>query len=258
MCPSLRGTERHTRLAQQGIKGKPATREKTSRAEKPNKHQVRSKATQLALLTAAEKVFLRDGFELAQIDVIAAEAGRTRGAVYAHYEGKADLFLSVLRWRFSGTDERGKVYQAKEVTRGMSPREAFRKYYVKLHEPSWAILLLEFKLYALRRPREQKQLRRLYHELLHGPAAEKVYELGPHPNGLDAETRFSALMSFVSGVVLDMMFDPGFTNLQQARTLLGGVFDSLVAEDHPGFDLSRILRRCYVALRPPRALAPCS
>lgn len=202
-----------------------------NRLEKPNKHQVRSRATQLALLDAAEKVFLRDGFELAQIDVIAAEAGRTRGAVYTHFESKADLFLSVMRRRIRMTDERGAVFQAKEIAQGLSPREAFRKYYVKLYEPSWAILLLEFKLYALRRPKEQKQLRRMYHELLHGPAEEKVYDLGPHPSGLDADTRFSALMSFVSGVVLDMMFDPGFTSLKHARTLLGGVFDSVVAED---------------------------
>ena len=75
--------------------------ETLNRLEKPNKHQVRSRATQLALLDAAEKVFLRDGFELAQIDVIAAEAGRTRGAVYTHFESKADLFLSVMRRRMA-------------------------------------------------------------------------------------------------------------------------------------------------------------
>lgn len=199
------------------------------KAEKLNKHQARSRATQAALLDAAEKVFFRDGFELAQIDVIAAEAGRTRGAVYAHYASKAELFLSVLRRRIQKTDAFGQEFLAREAERGATEREAFQSLYAALYEPAWAVLLVEFKLYALRRPKELKTLRRMYRELM-GPSTEERRSLmGEHPE-LDVETRFSALMSFVSAVVLDMHFDPGFTDLKQARVLLRGVFDSLVPE----------------------------
>lgn len=205
---------------------------KQTRQEKPvglNKHQIRSQATQAALLDAAEKVFFRDGFELAQIDVIAAEAGRTRGAVYAHFEGKADLFLSVLKRRIGETDTRGRSFHSKELARGLSQREAFRNYYIKLHEPAWAILLVEFKLYALRRPKELKKLRKMYRELMGPSTEERRMQMGEHPE-LDVETRFSALMSFVSAVVLDMLFDPGLTDLGRARELLRGAFDNLVPE----------------------------
>jgi AcrR family transcriptional regulator len=208
------------------------TATKQTGQEKPvqlNKHQIRSKATQAALLDAAEKVFFRDGFELAQIDVIAAEAGRTRGAVYAHFEGKADLFLSVLHRRLGETDVRGRSFHAKELARGASQREAFRSYYTKLHEPAWAILLVEFKLYALRRPKELKKLRQMYRDLIGPSTEERRLQMGEHPE-LDVETRFSALMSFVSAVVLDMLFDPGVTDLGRARELLRGAFDSLVPE----------------------------
>jgi len=201
------------------------------KAEKLNKHQARSLATQTALLDAAEKVFFRDGFELAQIDVIAAEAGRTRGAVYAHYESKAELFLSVLRRRLQKTDEFGLGFFAKEAARGVTPRQAFQNYYVVLHEPAWAVLLVEFKLYALRRPKELKKLRQLYLELIGPSTEERREQMGTHPNGLDVETRFSAMMSFVSAIVLDMHFDPGVMDLKKARLLLRGVFDSLVPEE---------------------------
>ena len=45
----------------------------------------RTKETRKLLLEAAEKVFIRDGFEKAQVAQIAAAAGRTKGAVYAHF-----------------------------------------------------------------------------------------------------------------------------------------------------------------------------
>jgi hypothetical protein len=47
------------------------------------KHQVKTEATLRGLLDAAETIFVRDGYERAQIETIAAEAGRTKGAVYA-------------------------------------------------------------------------------------------------------------------------------------------------------------------------------
>jgi len=199
-------------------------------AAKLNKHEIRSKATRTALLDGAEKIFFRDGFELAQIDAIAEEAGRTRGAVYAHYESKAHLFLSVIERRMQETHDRGKIFMAKETAAGLSEREAFRKYYIKLYEPAWAILMLEFKLYALRHPSELKKLRRMFKELLNLPVSDALYEMGPHASRLSKEVRFSGLMSMVSAVVLDMYFDPDVMKVGKARVLLGGVFDGLVSE----------------------------
>src|SRR5580692_2979373 len=60
-----------------------------------NKHQAKTEATLRELLDAAEKIFVRDGYERTQIETIAAEVGRTKGAVYAHFKGKEDLFLAL-------------------------------------------------------------------------------------------------------------------------------------------------------------------
>ncbi len=47
------------------------------------------------MLAAARQCFAADGFELVTIDAIAAECGRTKGAVYHHFGSKEALFEAV-------------------------------------------------------------------------------------------------------------------------------------------------------------------
>lgn len=49
-----------------------------------------------AILTAALRVFGRDGYSRASIDVIAAEAEVSTRTIYNHFEGKEDLFRNVI------------------------------------------------------------------------------------------------------------------------------------------------------------------
>jgi AcrR family transcriptional regulator len=58
--------------------------------------------TRERLLRSAGKVFARRGFQAASLDEIAADAGFTKGAVYANFESKEDLFLAMLDERFAG------------------------------------------------------------------------------------------------------------------------------------------------------------
>lgn len=117
-----------------------------------NKHQLRTEETHARLLQAAEEVFVRDGYEGAQLSEISALAGRTKGAVYAHFKNKEDLFLALF-------EHRTKQYIGRFLTKlaGCSNpkqwRGAFREFYVELaHDRTWPILTLEFKLYSLRHP----------------------------------------------------------------------------------------------------------
>ncbi len=53
--------------------------------------------TRERLLTAAEQVVARLGYGGASIDLIAAEAGYSKGAVYSNFESKEAVFLELLR-----------------------------------------------------------------------------------------------------------------------------------------------------------------
>lgn len=58
--------------------------------------RAQSKArTREALLAAARRVFTEEGYAGASLDRIAAVAGFTKGAVYAHFPGKEQLFLEL-------------------------------------------------------------------------------------------------------------------------------------------------------------------
>src|SRR5947209_3933413 len=62
----------------------------------PNKHQLKTDQMRRKLLRSARKIFARDGFEAARLEDIAADAGHTRGAFYAHFESKEQLFFALL------------------------------------------------------------------------------------------------------------------------------------------------------------------
>ena len=48
------------------------------------------------LLSAAKKVFLKKGFEMASLAEICQTAGVTTGALYKRYSGKEELFAEVV------------------------------------------------------------------------------------------------------------------------------------------------------------------
>ncbi|OCB28830.1 TetR family transcriptional regulator [Mycobacterium malmoense] len=52
--------------------------------------------TRALLLDAAEDLFARKGFSGSALEEIADAAGYTRGAIYAHFGGKEELFLAVI------------------------------------------------------------------------------------------------------------------------------------------------------------------
>jgi AcrR family transcriptional regulator len=60
-----------------------------------SRQALRSERTRTALLSAAEKIFARDGFEASRIEDIAAEASRSRGAFYANFATKTEIFLAL-------------------------------------------------------------------------------------------------------------------------------------------------------------------
>jgi AcrR family transcriptional regulator len=57
--------------------------------------------TRRSLLRAAEKLFCQQGLDAASVDQVAQEAGYTKGAFYANFKSKEELFLVMLDERFA-------------------------------------------------------------------------------------------------------------------------------------------------------------
>lgn len=112
----------------------------------------RSEANREDVLATARRIFLARGWAGASLEAIAEEAGFSKGVVYSQFGGKADLFLALLDRRIT---ERAAQNQA--LAAAHRGADAIRTLMKAAREDSeaeaaWALLLLEFRVHALRDP----------------------------------------------------------------------------------------------------------
>jgi AcrR family transcriptional regulator len=194
-----------------------------------NRQQLRTEETRTRLLDAAETLFVRDGYEGAQLAEISSMAGRTKGSVYAHFESKEDLFLALFEQRTRAYVER--LHRDIEVCACPSEaRAAFRAFYTGLAaDPNWPILTLEFRLFALRHPESAARLRAAF-AMTKSPDAGMWYErlFGPHDQqrSLELEAAISAMGPIVPALLLQQHFEPNLLPEERIRQLLGQIFDA--------------------------------
>ncbi len=196
-----------------------------------SKHQERTEATQAKLLIAAQDVFTRDGFANARLEQIAIEAGYTRGAIYAHYKSKEDLFLVLLEKRVQASiAEYGHVLatypehedRVKQL-RAMLVRKASDK--------SWSMLVLEFKLFALRQPKLKARLQRLMSMLkstsTRGSLSSVFGNLKPKEAHC-VERRLALVGAVLSAAVLESHFRPELLSGKDLDAVLSELFEALI------------------------------
>ena len=113
---------------------------------------MKSERTRTELLRAAEVIFARDGFEASRIEDIAAEASRSRGAFYANFASKTEVFLalrSLATWRRA----RGLRERIQDVHDEEERYNTIIQYIVEqICDTQTQLLQIEFKLFALRHP----------------------------------------------------------------------------------------------------------
>ena len=205
-------------------------------AREQNKHQQKTEATRRALLDAARRIFARDGFEAARIEDIAGATGHTRGAFYAHFSSKEDLFFALLEQE-SGDRLRELRTVLERCPDGERRLGALRKFYVsRVSDRQWVMLALEFKLFALRHPKLRARLARTHRRIRETLKIETISKLIPELTQAprqSRELRRVALEAALNGLVLEHAYDPETISHAQATTVLGRMFDVLMpAKNH--------------------------
>ncbi len=198
---------------------------------KPNKHELRTKETRELLLRAAEEIFVRDGYAGAELGEIAKMAGRTKGAIYAQFKSKEDVFLALveehtLRYKAEMEDALGRSTSIEQN------KVALREFYLRLSEDeSWNILMLEFKLFATRHPSAKRRLQRFIAKLISSDSEERLSEiLGPASPGRRAVKRSEAiqiLQPLLSGLCLEARFDNAL-GAEVQKKVVNLIFDALL------------------------------
>lgn len=199
---------------------------------KANKHQLRTKETRELLIHAAETIFTRDGYESAELGEIAALAGRTKGAIYAQFKSKEEIFLALVEHHMQRY--RAQMLGLLATSTGVEQNlAALRKFMLNLAEDeAWALLLLEFKLFTIRHPESKKRIQSLHAELIPGNRETRYAQfLGPAARGKKAVSRTLAVHSLrpmLSTLLLEAKFDPELFDEEAIRKIAGKVFDALL------------------------------
>jgi len=199
---------------------------------KVSKHELRTRETRELLLHAAETIFVRDGYEGAELGEIAALAGRTKGAIYAHFKSKEDIFLALVEHKA----QRYRVQMDELLAKSASVEgnlAAFRQFILGLaKDEAWSLLLLEFKLFTIRHPESKKRLQSFYAEF-HSSDRETRYAelLGTAGKGKKAVSRTIAvhtLQPVLSALLLESRFDPDLFDADAIRKVVTRIFDAML------------------------------
>jgi AcrR family transcriptional regulator len=220
-----------------------------------NKHQIKTEATLRSLLDASERVFVRDGYERAQIETIAAEAGRTKGAVYAHFHSKEDIFFALLERK--ARNRRDEFFRASEGMNLEQRLTVVKKLFLgALEDESWPTLMLEFKLLALRNKVSLQRVRDLY-QLIYEDMSHAVL---PGRGISTNKTRerdaiaLAVLRGIPSAIILEKQFNPELISSAIAKQIFESIFDALlgIENNHPIPVPSIKLKKAKPSLRPYR------
>lgn len=180
--------------------------------------------TRQALLEAAATLFCERGLEGASVDEIAQAAGYTKGAFYANFKSKEELFLVMLDEQFAKELERLDA----TLTGTHEPQEEARAaaadfiHFASTEE--WPGLYFQFVAYAARNEEFREELA-TRHRAMRARLAE-VFRRWKSGVGTDPPVPFeqiAAMMFFMAdGFLIDCIVEPDLS--PELYTTMIGVF----------------------------------
>jgi AcrR family transcriptional regulator len=185
--------------------------------------QPRSVATRKKLLASARTIFARDGFEQARLEEIAATAGKTRGALYDHFQDKEDIFCAIYEENIT-RDLAHLVPRLLDLSTVDQRIDALAEYLGELSRDRERILLsLEFKLYAIRHPQKRRRLADLHSLMCIRTCIPELSVLIPQLSRDTPEAQLLQTLAVggtLDGLALSHLFDPDtFDHTQVVRYL---------------------------------------
>ncbi len=197
--------------------------------------QKRAFITRSELLDAARTIFARDGFEHARLEDIASLAGKTRGAFYANFRDKEDVFFAIFEDNVD-REQAELVPLLRDIPTLESRIAALGGYLEKLTKDSQRTLLnLEFKLYAIRHPNRRKRLADLHAAMRLRMSLPEVHSMFPEFTRQSVRERTIGTLAVggvLDGLALNRLFDPeAVEDKQQARYITLCLREAILRND---------------------------
>jgi AcrR family transcriptional regulator len=211
------------------VDAKPRRKENSRTTPLRNRHRERVELTRSRLLKAAEKIFARDGFEAARLEEIASEAGYTRGAFYANFGSKEELFISMVAEQ---ADKRmaGVRYVANSASKPAARLQAMRDHYIRsLQDPVWNVLFVEYKLFILRHPELKTRVSEMQKRTFATVTAvlDEIYASARISLPVSTLAIAISLGALANTLGIDRLIGGTITE-NEVETVLGSFFDAIV------------------------------
>ena len=183
--------------------------------------------TRSSLLGAAATVFARRGMQQATIEEVAEHAGFTKGAFYANFESKEELFLAMLDDRFAKhLEEIDRVLASDAEPEDQARAGAANFVDFISSDPEWERLFFEFSAYASRNEKFRTELaarRRHLQERMAELYRRRAEQLGVEPP-FPFEDMSRMTFAMADGIALQKLLDPESVSDDLYPTMLATFF----------------------------------
>jgi AcrR family transcriptional regulator len=202
----------------------------------------RQALTRTALVDAAERLFIAQGFHATSLDLVAAEAGYTKGAVYSNFASKEDVFFAVYERRLEArVAELEKIIEAASTAREALHNAALTAAPRTQHGDGWLAVFFEFWAHVLRHAELRERFAGLHAriiELLETGLIRHAEEVG-EPLPEDPRKMATARYAMQLGLQLERLTQPEVVDPELGARMLGlsidgGSSDGVSHEATPG------------------------
>jgi AcrR family transcriptional regulator len=182
-----------------------------SPAEQRLTRKQRQEHTRRCLLESAGRVFARRGLTQASVDEVAADAGFTKGAVYANFGSKEELFLEMLDGRFAQRLQDMDRALSTDEPPEVQARVAGRDFIDFLSsDPDWKLLFFEAALHASRDEGFRVKLQEHYAQMRARMAAllRERSEAGGFDPGVPFDQLATMIFAMANGIGFEQFVEP--------------------------------------------------
>jgi len=201
---------------------------------KPRKRLTRDESrvqTRARLIAVGRAHFLRYGLGGAVAEKIAEDAGYSRGALYANFDGKEELFLAVIREEQARHLDFFRSFLSEEPSskkRLKKMRDAIANL---LTDHDWIVLRAEFETGALRNERIRQSFVEVHRQQLRD-GSELVRDLLRSPevtSRLKPDDFITVIINLAHGLAVTQRILGAELSQKSTRTLIQSLFDHLIS-----------------------------
>jgi TetR/AcrR family transcriptional regulator, transcriptional repressor of aconitase len=203
---------------------------------KPRKRLTREESqaqTRATLIAVGRKHFLRYGLGGAVAEKIAEDAGYSRGALYANFEGKEDLFLAVIRQEQACRSNIFRSILRDEPSSKKRLRKMRDTIADTMTDRDWIVLRAEFEAGALRSERIRQSFVEMHRLQIHD-GEELVKDLLKSSeviSRLKPDDFIMVMHNLAHGLAVTQKILGAELSQKSTRSLIQSLFDHLMSSE---------------------------